>query len=106
MNSQIEQILLNLFRIKSGESEPTTLAIGNEPHVMSRSERTFYRFELKKGIFPFIFTNYYHQKEFLHVLIKEKFISKYSQTCAQRPPFGPEKHGRYAEGCQKNISGR
>ena len=37
---------LNLFRIKSGESEPTTLAIGNEPHIMSRSERTFYRFGL------------------------------------------------------------
>jgi hypothetical protein len=22
----------------------------------------------------------------------------YSQTCVQRPPLGPEKHGRYAEG--------
>jgi hypothetical protein len=24
--------------------------------------------------------------------------SKYSQTCVQRPPLGPEKRGRYAEG--------
>ena len=23
----------------------------------------------------------------------------YSQTCVQRPPLGPEKCGRYAEGC-------
>jgi hypothetical protein len=30
----------------------------------------------------------------------------YSQTCAQRPPLGPEKHGRYAEVYQKNISGK
>jgi hypothetical protein len=30
----------------------------------------------------------------------------YSQTCAKRPPLGPEKCGRYAEGCLKNISGK
>jgi hypothetical protein len=28
----------------------------------------------------------------------------YSQTCVQRPPLGPEKRGRYAEGCIKKIS--
>ena len=32
--------------------------------------------------------------------------SKYSQTCAQRPPLGPEKCGRYAEGCMKKTSGK
>jgi len=31
---------------------------------------------------------------------------KYSQTCVQRPPLGPEKHGRYAKGCMKKISGK
>jgi hypothetical protein len=31
---------------------------------------------------------------------------KYSQTCVQRPPLGPEKCGRYAEGCLKKISGK
>jgi hypothetical protein len=30
----------------------------------------------------------------------------YSQTCVQRPPLGPEKRGRYAEGCMKKISGK
>jgi hypothetical protein len=30
----------------------------------------------------------------------------YSQTCVQRPPLGPEKHGRNAEGCMKRISGK
>ena len=29
----------------------------------------------------------------------------YSQTCVQRPPLGPEKCGRYAEGCLKKTSG-
>ena len=33
-------------------------------------------------------------------------FKQYSQACAQRPPLGPEKHGRYAEGCQKNISSK
>ena len=31
---------------------------------------------------------------------------KYSQTCVQRPPLGPEKPGRYAEGYMKKISGK
>jgi hypothetical protein len=26
------------------------------------------------------------------------FICKYSQTCVQRPPLGPQKIGRYSEG--------
>jgi hypothetical protein len=30
----------------------------------------------------------------------------YSQTCVQRPPLGPEKCGRYAEGYMKKISGK
>jgi hypothetical protein len=33
-------------------------------------------------------------------------IWKYSQTCVQRSPLGPEKRGRYAEGCMKKISGK
>ena len=28
----------------------------------------------------------------------------YSQTCVQRPPLGPEKHGPYAEGCLKKLA--
>jgi hypothetical protein len=32
--------------------------------------------------------------------------AQYSQTCIQRPPLGPEKCGRYAEGCLKKISGK
>jgi hypothetical protein len=31
---------------------------------------------------------------------------KYSQTCVQRPPLGPEKRGRYAEVYMKKISGK
>ena len=27
----------------------------------------------------------------------------YSQTCVQRPSLGPEKHGRYTQGCMKKI---
>ena len=34
------------------------------------------------------------------VFIK-KIILKYSQTCVQWPPLGPEKRGRYAEGYMK-----
>ncbi len=30
----------------------------------------------------------------------------YSQTCVQRPPLGPGKRGRYAEGYIKKISGK
>ncbi len=30
---------------------------------------------------------------------------KYSQTCVQRPPLGPEKRGDYAKGYMKKISG-
>jgi hypothetical protein len=30
----------------------------------------------------------------------------YSQTCVQQPPLGPEKRGRYAEGCMIKISGK
>jgi hypothetical protein len=33
-------------------------------------------------------------------------ITFYSQTRVQRPPLGPEKHGCYAEGCMKKISGK
>jgi hypothetical protein len=33
-------------------------------------------------------------------------ISKHSQTCLQRPTLGPEKCGRFAEGCLKNIRGK
>ena len=33
-------------------------------------------------------------------------LTEYSQTCVQRPPLGPEKRGRYAEGCMKKISGK
>ena len=36
--------------------------------------------------------------------IKETY--KYSQTCVQQPSLGPEKCGRYAEGCKKKISGK
>ena len=32
--------------------------------------------------------------------------SVYSQTCVQRLPLGPEKCGRYAEGCMEKISGK
>jgi hypothetical protein len=32
--------------------------------------------------------------------------TQYSQTCVQRPPLGPEKCGRYAEGCLKKITGK
>jgi hypothetical protein len=35
--------------------------------------------------------------------IKKKY--KYSQTCVQWPPLGPEKSGCYAEGGKKKISG-
>ena len=34
------------------------------------------------------------------------FITKNSQSCVQQPPFEPGKHGCYAEGCLKNISGK
>jgi len=33
-------------------------------------------------------------------------LKMYSQTCVQRPPSGPEKRGRYAQGCMKKISGK
>jgi hypothetical protein len=35
----------------------------------------------------------------------QKNTYKNSQTCAQWPLLGPEKRGRYAEGCLKKISG-
>ncbi len=34
------------------------------------------------------------------------FKLHYSQTCVQRPPLELEKHGPYAEGCTKKISGK
>ena len=39
-------------------------------------------------------------------LLDVQFNFKYSQTCVQRPPLGPEKRGRYAEGYMKKISGQ
>jgi hypothetical protein len=33
-------------------------------------------------------------------------VINYSQTCVQWLPLGPEKRGRYAEGCMKKISGK
>jgi hypothetical protein len=41
---------------------------------------------------------------FLQCLWKSEIV--YSQTCVQRPPLGPEKRGRYAEGYMKKISGQ
>jgi hypothetical protein len=39
--------------------------------------------------------------------IKIYFVSIFSlETCVQRPPLGPEKCGRYAEGCLKKIIGK
>jgi hypothetical protein len=41
------------------------------------------------------------------VSLKRQFqFYKYSRTCVQRPPLGPEKCGRYAEGYMKKISGK
>jgi hypothetical protein len=37
---------------------------------------------------------------------KKLLQTVYSQTCVQRPPLGPDKRGRYAEGYMKKISGK
>ena len=41
-----DKILSNppIYRTKAGEAEPTMLALTNQPHEMSRSERTFHRY--------------------------------------------------------------
>jgi len=48
--------------------------------------------------------------EFLQIAcfeINSKILTmKYSQTCVQWPLLGPEKRGRYAKDCMKNISGK
>ncbi len=38
------------------------------------------------------------------VSVRKMGECKYSQACVQRPPLGPEKCGRLAEGYMKKIS--
>ncbi len=51
---------------------------------------------------PALFVNFFQLA--LKIMIKKQTKNKYSQTCVQRPPLGPEKTGRLKERPDKSES--